>query len=136
MGIAKFRILEFALGLANEVIDLGGSNARDFEFDRRQRARTDRQFPFAAQCEQAALPFVLLARGHRPAPRQDSAILKLDRVLPSPLSPRLPTRWSGCFGYFAQPFPSRDFANRSLRPLRPRFRRSFRRCVSAADVFE
>jgi len=38
MGIAKFRVLEFALALANEVIDLGGSNARDFEFDRRQSA--------------------------------------------------------------------------------------------------
>ena len=59
MGIAKFRVLEFALALANEVIDLGGSNARDFEFDRRQSAGTDRQFPFAAQREQAALTFDL-----------------------------------------------------------------------------
>src|SRR6266496_6400532 len=59
MGIAKFRVLEFALALTDEVIDLGGSNARDFEFDRRQSAGTDRQFPFAAQREQAALTFDL-----------------------------------------------------------------------------
>src|SRR4029077_7577937 len=59
MGIAKFWVLEFTLGLADKVIDLAGSNARYFELDRRQSARTDRQFPVAVQRQQTDLTFDL-----------------------------------------------------------------------------
>ena len=38
MGIAKFRVFEFALGLADEMVDLTRSDTRDFKFDARQSA--------------------------------------------------------------------------------------------------
>src|SRR5207244_2496401 len=59
MGIAKFWIFESTLGLADEVVDLSGGNARDLEFDSCQSARPYRQFPVAVQRQQTALTFDL-----------------------------------------------------------------------------
>src|SRR5205809_7032435 len=55
----ELRVLEFAFGLANEMVDLSCSNARNFKFDRPQSACTDRQFPVAVQRQQTALTFNL-----------------------------------------------------------------------------
>ena len=52
-------MLESPLGLADEMIDLRGGDARDFVFERDKSARADRQFSFAIECEQTALAFDL-----------------------------------------------------------------------------
>src|SRR5205809_7017069 len=80
MLIAKFRVLEFALRLANQVVDLRGRDARDFVLDRRQAARADRQFPFTTQREQSALAFDLhLARKLRY--RYHSVVIFRERII-------------------------------------------------------
>src|SRR5436190_10861891 len=80
MLIAKFRVLEFALRLANQVVDLRGRDARDFVLDRRQAAGADRQFPLTTQREQSALAFDLhLARKLRY--RYHSVVIFRERII-------------------------------------------------------
>src|SRR4029453_18149790 len=52
-------IFEFTLGLADEMVDLSGSNTRDLEFDPSQSAGTDQKFPAPFQCHKTALTFDL-----------------------------------------------------------------------------
>ena len=54
-GVLEFRRLEFALCLANQVIDLGGENAIDLKLDHGHAARSDGEFAFAAESEQTAV---------------------------------------------------------------------------------
>ena len=53
--VLELRRLEFAFGLADQVIDLGREDAVDFKLDHRHAARPDRELPFAAQGEQSAI---------------------------------------------------------------------------------
>ena len=46
--VLEFGGLECAFGLADQMIDLVGSDPIDFEFDHWHAARTDRKFVFAA----------------------------------------------------------------------------------------
>src|SRR5207237_3570623 len=54
-AVFEFRRLEFALGLADEMVDLVREDAIDFELDHRDAARTDREFALAAQGEEPAV---------------------------------------------------------------------------------
>ena len=60
-------LLEVAFRLAGEVVDLGGGHARDLVADARHAARLQREFPFAAEGQQAALALdddLLVRHGH------------------------------------------------------------------------
>src|SRR6478736_8354812 len=77
-GVAKMRMLESSLGLADEMIDLSRGDTRDLVFDCAQSAGTDRQLSFAIERKQAALPFDLdFARQRRD--REDSVVIFAQR---------------------------------------------------------
>ena len=59
LGVAKMRMLEFSLGLANQMIDLRRGDTRNLVFDCAESAGADRQLPFAAERKQPALAFDL-----------------------------------------------------------------------------
>ena len=74
------RMLEFSLGLADQMIDLGRGHATDLEFDCAQRPGADRQLLFAIEREHAALAFNLnLARQRRHI--DDRVVIFTERII-------------------------------------------------------
>src|SRR5882724_11894341 len=59
VGVTEMRMLEFSLGLADQMIDLRRGDTRDLVFDCAESAGTDRQLSFAAERKQPALAFDL-----------------------------------------------------------------------------
>jgi hypothetical protein len=68
VGVAKMRMLESSLGLADQMIDLRRGDTRNFVFDCAESAGADRQLSFAVERKQSALAFDLdFARQRRNA---------------------------------------------------------------------
>ena len=59
LGVAKMRMLEFSLGLADQMIDLRRGDTRNLVFDCAESAGADRQLSFAAERKQPSLTFDL-----------------------------------------------------------------------------
>ena len=78
LGVAKMRMLESSLGLADQMIDLRRGDTRDLVFDCAQSARADRQLSFAIERKQPALAFDLdFARQRRDG--DDSVVIFAQR---------------------------------------------------------